>query len=99
VLALVIAALAGLTISGIIGAKKSGTATLIFGILAIVICIANMSDLSGVIDKEKAQSGGLVSTGAGTSFGAGLLILLVADLLVIVAAILTMRANRPRIRT
>jgi hypothetical protein len=94
VLALVIAAFAGLTLNGVIGAKKSGIVILLLGILAIAICIGNMSDISGVIDQEKSQSAGLISTGAGTKFGAGLLVLLIADIVVIISGLLTLFSRR-----
>jgi hypothetical protein len=96
VLALVIAALTGLALSRIVGPRKTGIWVLILGVLAISICIANMANVSDVIDQEKS-SGITAATGAGTKLGAGLLVLLVGDLIVIAGAIMIVLSARRRI--
>jgi hypothetical protein len=93
VLGLGIAALAALFLAGIVG-RWSNIAAFVLGILALVICVANMSNVSDVIDQEKRDVPALTDSGAGTSFGAGLLILLAGSIVVVIASVLAFLAAR-----
>ena len=92
VLGLGIIALCGLFLGGIVG-RWSNIFSLLLGILALVICVANMSNVSDVIDQEKRDPG-LADSSAGTHFGAGLLILLIGSIVVVVASLLAHLAVR-----
>jgi hypothetical protein len=95
VIGLGILALSALFLAGIVG-KWANILSLILGVLALSICVANMANVSDVIDQEKQDVPSLTDAGAGTSFGAGLLILLVGCVVVIVASVLAIFAARAR---
>lgn len=93
VIALVVVVLAGLFINGTIG-RRSAIATFLLGGIALAICIGNMSNISDVMDQEKAQSADLISAGGGTKFGAGLFVVLVGCVLVLIGSIMTFVSAR-----
>jgi hypothetical protein len=93
VLGLGIIVLGGLFLAGIVG-RWSNVVSLVLGILALVICVANMSNVSDVIDQEKRDVPGLADSGAGTHFGAGLVVLLVGSIIVVVGSLLACVAAR-----
>jgi hypothetical protein len=92
VLGIIIAVLAALFWTGKVG-KKNAIATLVLGALGTAISVANMANVSDVINQEKRQTGGLVS-GVGTKMGAGLLLLLVGCVVVVVGSIMTLIRGR-----
>jgi hypothetical protein len=88
VLALVIAGLGVLFLIGRTG-MKTNVLSLVLATLLVVICVANMADISNVIDKEHAAGGNvLAETGAGTQFGAGIAIVFVSGLFAILGLLL-----------
>ncbi len=93
VLGLGVIALGGLFLGGIIG-RWSNIVSLVLGVLALVICLANMSNVSDVMDQEKRDVPGLTDSGAGTHFGAGLLVLFVGSIVVVVGSLLAYFAAR-----
>jgi Protein of unknown function (DUF2510) len=95
VIGLALAVLVGLYLAGIIG-KRTNVAVLILGVLAIAICIANMSNISHVMGQEKTESADLVQSGGGTKYGVGLIVVLVGCVLVIVGSVMVWRAARAR---
>jgi hypothetical protein len=93
VLALVIGSLAGLFLAGRTGFKTNMTA-LLLAALVVVVCIANMANISRLINQEKITTDALPGSSPGTSLGIGLVIVLVGGCLAVVGSILTIAAAR-----
>lgn len=89
-LALVIAAIAGMTLSRGFG-RGSVIATLLLGCLELVVVIGNFADLANTMDEELQQG---LPEGTGTSPGAGLVIALIGAGIVVVASLLALRAAK-----
>jgi hypothetical protein len=89
VLALLIAGLGVLFLTGRTGAKAN-LGSLVLAALLVVICVANMVDISNLIDKERAAGGdALFDTGASIQFGSGVVIVLLGGLVAVVGLLLT----------
>ena len=69
---------------------------MILGGLGLTICVANMANVSDVINQEKKNVPGTHRRRRWNAFGAGLLILLVGCIVVIVASVLAIVASRAR---
>jgi hypothetical protein len=87
VVALVVAAIAGLTMSRGFG-RGSMIATLVLGCLEVVLVVANLADLGQIADEE-AELG--LPPGVGTTAGMGIIIALLGGAIVVIASILAIR--------
>jgi Na+/H+ antiporter NhaC len=98
VLALVIAGLGVLFLTGRTG-FKTNVLSLVLAALVVVICVANMVDIVNLIDKEQAAAGdALTDTGTSTQLGSGIVIVLVSGLTAVVGLLSTLVRTR-RVRT